>query len=166
MIPIRHSNSSLRRTQIRYHTIISPCIHCDNLIKLSSQHCARPDSQTSYMTIDMTRMCARPEIWIADVASSLARPAACRLTTYRHRFARAAPAPRAKRKDSKRKDSKNRGRASPVNRLRAVRTESGMQLPDVVWPAAAERQPRARSARRGCCRPTGGQRKTTFGGGR
>ena len=27
-------------------------------------------------------------------------------------------------------------------------------LPDVVWPAAAERQPRARSARRGCCRPT------------
>ena len=29
-------------------------------------------------------------------------------------------------------------------------------LPDVVsvvWPAAAERQPRARSARRGCCRP-------------
>ena len=28
-------------------------------------------------------------------------------------------------------------------------------LPDVVWPAAAERQPRARSARRGCCRPTG-----------
>ena len=34
---------------------------------------------------------------------------ACRLTTYRHRFARAAPAPRAKR------NSKNRGRASPVN---------------------------------------------------
>ena len=34
----------------------------------------------------------------------------CRLTTYRHRFARAAPAPRAKRNDSK-----NRGRASPVN---------------------------------------------------
>ena len=34
----------------------------------------------------------------------------CRLTTYRHRFARAAPAPRAKRN----KDSKNRGRASPV----------------------------------------------------
>ena len=32
--------------------------------------------------------------------------------TYRHRFARAAPAPRAKRKDSK-----NRGRASPVNEL-------------------------------------------------
>ena len=31
----------------------------------------------------------------------------CRLTTYRHRFARAAPAPRAKR-------SKNRGCASPV----------------------------------------------------
>ena len=27
---------------------------------------------------------------------------ACRLTTYRHRFARAAPAPRAKRNDSKR----------------------------------------------------------------
>ena len=35
---------------------------------------------------------------------------ACRFTTYRHRFARAAPAPRAKRNDSK-----NRGRASPVN---------------------------------------------------
>ena len=35
----------------------------------------------------------------------------CRFTTYRHRFARAAPAPRAKRND----DSKNRGRASPVN---------------------------------------------------
>ena len=34
----------------------------------------------------------------------------CRLTTYRYRFARAAPAPRAKRNDSK-----NRGRASPVN---------------------------------------------------
>ena len=34
----------------------------------------------------------------------------CRFTTYRHRFARAAPAPRAKRND----DSKNRGRASPV----------------------------------------------------
>ena len=33
----------------------------------------------------------------------------CRLTTYRHRFARAAPAPRAKRNDSK-----NCGRASPV----------------------------------------------------
>ena len=33
----------------------------------------------------------------------------CRFTTYRHRFARAAPAPRAKR------NSKNRGRASPVN---------------------------------------------------
>ena len=28
-------------------------------------------------------------------------------------------------------------------------------LPDVVWPAAAKRQPRARSARRGYCRPTG-----------
>ena len=36
-------------------------------------------------------------------------PVVCRLTTYRHRFARAAPAPRAKR------NSKNRGRASPVN---------------------------------------------------
>ena len=34
----------------------------------------------------------------------------CRLTTYRHRFARVTPAPRAKRNDSK-----NRGRASPVN---------------------------------------------------
>ena len=34
----------------------------------------------------------------------------CRFTTYHHRFARAAPAPRAKRNDSK-----NRGRASPVN---------------------------------------------------
>ena len=34
----------------------------------------------------------------------------CRFTTYRHRFARAASAPRAKRNDSK-----NRGRASPVN---------------------------------------------------
>ena len=29
-------------------------------------------------------------------------------------------------------------------------------LPDVVWPAAAKRQPRARSARRGSCRPTNG----------
>ena len=38
----------------------------------------------------------------------------CMFTTYRHRFARAAPAPRAKRNDSKRKDSKNRGRASPI----------------------------------------------------
>ena len=28
-------------------------------------------------------------------------------------------------------------------------------LPDVVWPAAAKRQPRVRSARRGCCRSTG-----------
>ena len=37
----------------------------------------------------------------------------CRFTTYRHRFARAAPAPRAKRNDSK-----NRGRASPVKRER------------------------------------------------
>ena len=36
----------------------------------------------------------------------------CRLSTYRHRFARAALAPRAKRKDSK-----NRGRASPVKAL-------------------------------------------------
>ena len=34
----------------------------------------------------------------------------CRFTTYRHRFARVAPAPRAKLIDSK-----NRGRASPVN---------------------------------------------------
>ena len=33
----------------------------------------------------------------------------CRFTTYRHRFARVAPAPRAKLIDSK-----NRGRASPV----------------------------------------------------
>ena len=36
-------------------------------------------------------------------------PWPCRLITYRQRFARAAPAPRAKRFDSK-----NRGRASPV----------------------------------------------------
>ena len=36
----------------------------------------------------------------------------CRLSTYRHRFARAAPAPRAKRNDSK-----NRGRASPVKSI-------------------------------------------------
>ena len=36
------------------------------------------------------------------------RVAGCRFTTYRHRFARAAPAPRAKRNE------KNRGRASPV----------------------------------------------------
>ena len=36
----------------------------------------------------------------------------CRLTTYRHRFARAAPAPRAK--IQRIVDSKNRGRASPV----------------------------------------------------
>ena len=35
----------------------------------------------------------------------------CRFTTYRHRFARVAPAPRAKLIDE---DSKNRGRASPV----------------------------------------------------
>ena len=64
----------------------------------------------------------------------------CRLTTYRHRFARAAPAPRAKRNDARFKeswtcvarqradaqgtpalrakrydDAKNRGRALPVN---------------------------------------------------
>ena len=39
----------------------------------------------------------------------------CRFTTYRHRFARAAPAPRAKRNDSK-----NRGRASPVKLSRGV----------------------------------------------
>ena len=32
-------------------------------------------------------------------------------------------------------------------------------LPYVVWPAAAERQPRARSARRGCCRENGPQRQ-------
>ena len=38
-----------------------------------------------------------------------------------HRFARAAPAPRAKRNDSKRNDSKNRGRASPVNRITHAR---------------------------------------------
>ena len=44
---------------------------------------------------------------------------ACRFTTYRHRFARAAPAPRAKRKDSK-----NRGRASPVKEKRT----SGQQV--------------------------------------
>ena len=37
------------------------------------------------------------------------RAALCRFTTYRHRFARAALAPRAKRNESK-----NRGRASPV----------------------------------------------------
>ena len=43
-------------------------------------------------------------------APRIAKPVyLCRFTTYRHRFARAAPAPRAKRKDSK-----NRGRASPV----------------------------------------------------
>ena len=36
---------------------------------------------------------------------STARGRPCRFTTYRHRFARVAPAPRAK---------KNRGRASPV----------------------------------------------------
>ena len=40
-------------------------------------------------------------------------------------------------------------------------------LPDVVWPAAAERQPRARSARRGCCvklgqREIGPQRQATI----
>ena len=35
----------------------------------------------------------------------------CRFTTYRHRFARAAPAPRAKRKDSK-----NRGRGTCIAR--------------------------------------------------
>ena len=35
------------------------------------------------------------------------------------------------------------------------------KLPDVVWPAAAERQPRARSARRGCCRPTGAAATTS-----
>ena len=34
-------------------------------------------------------------------------------------------------------------------KLRAARG-SGNYLPDVLWPAAAERQPRARSARRGC----------------
>ena len=36
----------------------------------------------------------------------------CRFTTYRHRFARVAPAPRAKLIDSK-----NRGRASPVKKM-------------------------------------------------
>ena len=46
-----------------------------------------------------------------DAMSNL-RLDACRFTTSRHRFARAAPAPRAKRNDE---DSKNRGRASPVN---------------------------------------------------
>ena len=40
---------------------------------------------------------------------SPSRAARCRLITYRQRFTRAAPAPRAKRFDSK-----NRGRASPV----------------------------------------------------
>ena len=58
------------------------------------------------------------------------RISSVKFTTYRHRFARAAPAPRAKRNDSK-----NRGRASPVK-------------PDAVWPTAAKRQPRARSALR------------------
>ena len=44
----------------------------------------------------------------------------CRLITYRQRFARAAPAPRAKRFDAliqRIVDSKNRGRASPVKML-------------------------------------------------
>ena len=45
---------------------------------------------------------------LRDLTSQFSSP--CRFTTYRHRFARAAPAPRAKRNDSK-----NRGRASPVN---------------------------------------------------
>ena len=44
-----------------------------------------------------------------------ARRANCRFTTYRHRFMRVAPAPRAKLIDSK-----NRGRASPV-KARAAR---------------------------------------------
>ena len=34
------------------------------------------------------------------------RDGSCRFTTYRHRFARAAPAPRAKRNDAKRNDAK------------------------------------------------------------
>ena len=45
------------------------------------------------------------------VVSAYHAACACRLITYRQRFARAAPAPRAKRFE----DSKNRVRASPVN---------------------------------------------------
>ena len=43
---------------------------------------------------------AKPKSVLPDVAAH------CRFTTYRHRFARAAPAPRAKRNDSKRKIQK------------------------------------------------------------
>ena len=65
----------------------------------------------------------------------------CRFTTYRHRFARVAPAPRAKLIDSK-----NRGRASPVKNYPPARHHHfialfSWALPiNVVWPTAARRQ--------------------------
>ena len=72
--------------------------------------------------------------------------ARCRLTTYRHRFARAAPAPRAKRNN----DSKNRGRAPPEN-SRAVASAFG--APHVTLtralrarPPEVAKQPRAQRA--------------------
>ena len=67
----------------------------------------------------------------------------CRLTTYRHRFARAAPAPRAKRND----DSKNRGRASPVNKIVSRLTFIIYGLTLRPTPSANSIRPEGRAAR-------------------
>ena len=55
---------------------------------------------------------------------------ACRFTTYRHRFARAAPAPRAKRNESW--TCIARGRASPVNFRHLLYFDSCLGSPGFV----------------------------------
>ena len=73
-------------------------------------------------------------VWLAGL---------CRFTTYRHRFARAAPAPRAKRNErivDVHRPSSRAARLLSTFPSEAKKPEVPRQI---VWPATARRQPRA-----------------------
>ena len=112
------------------------------------------------------RFAAASRAWPQGLAT-LGNPTyPCRFTTYRHRFARAAPAPRAKRNDIKRRFEeswtciarqtyphyvgcraayvKAAARFTLNELLLIVECENGPKmLLDAVWPTAAKRKPRA-----------------------
>ena len=110
----------------------------------STLHEKEPASGYNSKTVTCRAQCG--VLYAVRTVPRFARPSlACRLTTYRHRFARAAPAPRAK----------NRGRASPVNSLARCR-EAAAPRAKLLPCQASKTAFRSRCARPGARRSVRG----------
>ena len=82
----------------------------ETFVKQARLHFARTEASCTIVGLQPTVIASSaPHLLLEKSVISNGRASPCRLTTYRHRFARAAPAPRAKRNEQR---FKNRG--SPV----------------------------------------------------